>query len=208
MSPQGQSRSGLTASRRGYLRANPYPGDRKAPTMTGTTADLKSTLTEQHEVIKTKMQAVKDSSGERRQAEFDDLRRFLAAHEAAEEECIHSVAREDLGADAKVADQRIAEEDEAGQAIAELEKLQIDSEEFTTGFDKLTAAVIAHAEAEEHQELPLLDRVLDEQEVQRMLQALRNVPTIAASHADTGTPTFKDLLQAAKAQFHGPTAAH
>lgn len=171
------------------------------------TAELKSTLTDQHELIKTKMQAVKDSSGEDRQSAFDDLRRFLAAHEGAEEECIHPVGRDELGPDAAVVQERMTEEEEAGQAIAELEKLQIDSDEFTTGFDAFTAAVIAHAEAEEHQELPRLDRVVDEQEVQRMLQALRDVPAVAAGSTATTAPTFKDLLQAAKAQFHGPTAA-
>lgn len=196
-------RSRFQAGQFGYHRDTPTPERLR---IVAATAELKSTLTDQHELIKTKMQAVKDSSGEGRQSAFDDLRRFLAAHEAAEEECIHTVGPE-LGPDAVVVQERLTEEEEAGQAIAKLEKLPIDSDEFTTGFDTFTTAVIAHAEAEEHQELPRLDRVVDEQQVQRMLQALRDVPAVAAGSADATCPTFKDLLQAAKAHFHRPAAA-
>jgi len=115
---------------------------------------LTSTLTEQHQHIKTLMETVVAREEASREPAFAELCRFLAAHEAAEEECMHTPAKQDLDGDTTVVDQRVEEEDEAGKAIAELERLGTKSPEFQDKFEKFRQAVIAHAEAESTRSFP------------------------------------------------------
>lgn len=168
---------------------------------------ITSTITEQHRRIKTLMETVVVREGPERQDAFAELCRFLAAHEAAEEECIHIRAKEVLQGDTSVVDQRIEEEDKAGQAIAELERLGPDSPEFADKFEHFRGTVIAHAEAEEHDELPRLSEPFDEAEMVRIQQALSRVPDLASQGAQNGA-SFKEHLQAARAEFRSgaPTA--
>jgi len=112
--------------------------------------EITYTLTQQHRWIKTLMTTVVVNEGRVRDEAFSELCSFLAAHEAAEEECIHIPAKKELGDDTALVDQRIEEEDEAGEAIAELERLGTDSPHFPEAFEKFRGAVIAHAAAEEH----------------------------------------------------------
>jgi hemerythrin superfamily protein len=168
---------------------------------------LTSTLTEQHQHIKTLMETVVTREEASREPAFAELCRFLAAHEAAEEECIHATAKRDLDGDTAVVDQRVEEEDEAGKAIAELERLDTKSPDFQDKFEKFRQAVIAHAEAEEHEELPKLKGALDETELTRMQEALSRVPDLASRNGQHGD-SFKERLQAARAEFRStaPTA--
>lgn len=168
--------------------------------------ELVSTLTEQHRHIKTLMETVSTSQDTARSDAFAELCYFLAAHEAAEEECIHSAAQELMEGDTTVVDQRIEEEDQAGQAIAELERLGTDSSDFPDKFEMFRRAVIAHAEAEEHEELPKLGGTLDATDVTRMREALSRVPDLASRNGDTGT-TFRDRLQAARADFRAGSSS-
>jgi hemerythrin superfamily protein len=175
--------------------------------VTNSVEQLASTLTDQHHQIKTMMETVVARNGAERATAFAELCRFLAAHEAAEEECIHATAKQDLEGDTTVVDLRIEEEIEAGQAIAELERLDTESEEFRDSFEKFRRAVIAHAEAEEHEELPRLRGIVDEHEVARMQNALHRVPDMASQDGGLGT-SFMERLQAARAEFRSgaPTA--
>ena len=175
--------------------------------MTISVEQLTSTLTGQHHQIKTMMETVVTREGAERATAFAELCRFLAAHEAAEEECIHTPAKEELDGDTTVVDQRIEEEDKAGKAIAELERLDTDSQEFRDSFEKFRRAVVAHAEAEEHEELPKLRGILDDHEVTRMLEALSRVPDLASRNGDQGM-SFMERLQTARAEFRSgaPTA--
>jgi hemerythrin superfamily protein len=168
---------------------------------------LKSTLTDQHHHIKSLMETVVAREEASREPAFAELCRFLAAHEAAEEECIHTPAKQDLDGDTTVVDKRVEEEHEAGKAIAELERLGTESPEFQDKFEKFRQAVIAHAEAEEHEEIPKLSGTLDETELTRMQEALSRVPDLASRNGEYGT-SFKERLQAARAEFRStaPTA--
>lgn len=175
--------------------------------MTISVEQITSTLTDQHRHIKTLMETVVAHEGSDRQAAFAELRRFLAAHEAAEEECIHSPAKAQLDGDTTVVDRRIEEEDAAGKAIAELERLGTESPEFRDHFEKFRHAVVSHAEAEEHEELPQLRGILDEVDVTRMQEALSRVPELASRNGGHGA-SFEERLQAARAEFRSgaPTA--
>lgn len=186
---------------------SPAPAQGRCHAVTITVEELTATLTDQHQHIKTMMETVVAREGTDRQAAFAELCRFLAAHEAAEEECIHATAKEELDGDTAVVDRRIEEEDEAGKAIAELERLDTESQEFRESFEKFRKAVVAHAEAEEHEELPKLRGILDDVEVTRMYEALSRVPDVASQNGDHGT-SFKERLQSARAEFRSgaPTA--
>ena len=175
--------------------------------MTASVEQLASALTDQHHHIKTLMETVVASGEASREPAFAELCRFLAAHEAAEEECIHTPAKRRLDGDTTVVDRRVEEEDEAGKAIAELERLGTKSPEFPDKFERFRRAVIAHAEAEEHEELPRLSGTLDEVEVTRMQKALSRVPGMASRNGQHGT-SFKERLEAARAEFRStaPTA--
>lgn len=175
--------------------------------MTISVEQVTTTLTDQHRYIRTMMEIVLVHEGTERQAAFVELCRFLAAHEAAEEECLHPAARKELGSDPAVVDRRIDEEGEAGRAIADLERLGTSAPEFWDKFETLRQAVIAHAEAEEHEELPTLGSTLDEVELARMQEALDRVPELASRDGDSGT-SFRERLHAARAEFRSwsPTA--
>jgi hypothetical protein len=103
--------------------------------------------------------------------------------------------------------QRVEEEEEASKAITELEQLGTASPEFPAKFEQFRQAVIAHAEAEEHEELPTLAKPLDDSEVARLQRALSLVPDLASRNGDTGT-SFTERLQSARAEFRSgaPTA--
>lgn len=175
--------------------------------MTSSVEQLTSRLSDQHQQIKTMMEVVVASEGADRHEAFGEFCRFLAAHEAAEEECIHAPVKEELDGDTTVVDRRIQEEGEAGMIIDELERLGIDSTEFRARFEELRQAVIAHAEAEEHEELPKLSGKVDEVEITRMEQALSRVPDLAAFDGENGA-SFREHLQMARAEFRSgaPTA--
>ena len=167
--------------------------------------DVERVLTEQHQHIKDLMQQITDGSGDRREALFGEFVRFVAAHEAAEEECMHATAKEDLGpSDEAVVDERLQEEDDAGAAITRLEGLDPDGEEFATAFAELSASVVAHAEAEEHQELPKLAAKASGEDAERILTALERVPGVAGAG---GTAPFAEQLANARQEFgHAGTA--
>ncbi len=164
-----------------------------------TMQDVERVLTEQHQHIKDLMQQIIDGSQGHRDALFTEFVQFLAAHEAAEEECIHATATKDLAsAGASVVDERLKEEDDAGAVITRLEKLGPDADSFMAAFTKLSTSVIAHAEAEEHQELPKLAPKATAEDFERMLAALERVPRVASTF---GSAPFVEQLAAARTMF-------
>lgn len=165
-------------------------------------------LTAQHEHLKALMSKVLSSNGAGRQEAFDQVRYTLAAHEAAEAEVLHPLARADVpaGEDAVVTD-RLAEEEEAGAAVTKLEQLDVDSEEFTAGFLTLQKAVIAHAEAEEHKELPAIAAAIDASQQQQIAAALAQVGELARIGPLTANgDSFAAMLQSARDHFHSSAA--
>jgi hemerythrin superfamily protein len=144
--------------------------------------DVVSFLTSQHEQIKTMFNNVTSKTGSEREEAFVELRRLLAVHEAAEEEIVHPRAKKEIS-DASVVEARLHEEQEAKQMLTELEKLDIESPEFETKFRAFQSDVIAHAEAEEHEEFNKLQASLDDSQLQRMRKAVEMAEAIAPTRA-------------------------
>ncbi|HET8600902.1 MAG TPA: hemerythrin domain-containing protein, partial [Segeticoccus sp.] len=171
---------------------------------TSTPQAVADRLHEQHETIKHMLDAVATTSGQQRRHAFDDLRMFLACHEAAEEQFIHPEGEHDLK-DGAVSSERVSEEQEAGHVITQLEGLDVDSEEFEQTFAKLTEAVVHHAEAEEHDELPAVSKAADAAALGAIDRALRYVPEMVGQ---TGSPlgqrgqkSFEEMLSMAQNEF-------
>src|SRR5947209_19751603 len=100
---------------------------------TGNAGDVIAFLRRQHQEIRTLLDSVLSSTGEARQRAFDDVRELLARHETAEEMVVRPLTRKAPQGE-QVADGRMAEENEAKQVLADREKLDVDSTEFTTTF--------------------------------------------------------------------------
>jgi hemerythrin superfamily protein len=107
-------------------------------------------------------------------------------HETAEEMMVHPRVRRKIENGDAVVDARLAEEHDAKEALAQLEKMDIGTAEFTKALIHLQAAVLAHAENEETEEFPLLEEQLDEAELQKLTVAVQAAERIAPTHPHPG----------------------
>jgi hemerythrin superfamily protein len=148
--------------------------------------DVVGFLKGQHEQIKSMFEKVLAGSGSDREEAFVRLRRLLAVHETAEEEIVHPRAKREIANGEAVVDARLQEEHEAKEALTELEKLDVASPEFETKLRTLQADVIAHAEAEEHQEFEKLGAELDDDQLGRMRKAVELAEKMAPTRPHAG----------------------
>lgn len=121
-------------------------------------ADLVDVLVGQHRALSELMRHVASAHGEERARGFLQLRRDLAAHEAAEQAIVHRLTRQDLPGGEAIATAREDEESKAAAALTELEQFDPDSDDFEQRFGQLRHDVEAHAEHEETEELARLRR--------------------------------------------------
>jgi len=146
-------------------------------------ADVVDVVLEQHVAAKEGMTAVSNATGEQRGELFVALAPVLAAHEAAEEAVIYPALRK-LGAEgSKVADERTREEQAADQTLTKLKGMDAASAEFGTTFDGFMADVLAHAEKEEAEVLPLLKSSCSDDERRDMGEKFLATQAPAASKA-------------------------
>ncbi len=157
------------------------------PTTTSTVA-VTDLLREQHETVRQMFDALESLEGDERAELFACLRRTLAVHETAEEMVVYPAARELGGDAASVADARIAEEDEAKQALADLEKLGPDGDGFGVQLLSFRRAVEEHAEAEEDELFPLLDRGHTIERLRQLADSVLVVEDMAPTHPHPHRP--------------------
>lgn len=144
--------------------------------------DVVDLLKAQHEHIRELFTAVGQArSHDTKQAAFEELRRFLAVHEAAEELITHPTARTAEGGNV-VVDARLEEETEAKKMLAELDGMDVEDAGFADKFAALKTAVLDHADAEEREEFPLLRADRDAKTLERMAAAVRAAEAIAPTH--------------------------
>jgi hemerythrin superfamily protein len=170
-------------------------------TQIATGQDVVTFLKAQHQQIKTLLSEVLERTGEQREEAFTSLRRLLAVHETAEEEIVHPKARRVLDGGDEIVSQRLAEENEGKQALAELEKLDLGSTEFETKFREFQKDVLEHAEAEEQKEFSRLADELDDDQLQKMRSAVKLAESTAPTHPHPGVESATANLLA------GPFAA-
>jgi hemerythrin superfamily protein len=151
-------------------------------------------LIQQHVEIRRLFGEVRDASAEQRPEAFERLVRFLAVHEAAEEEVVHPEARQVLAKDAGVVEALLAEENDAKQMLSELERAEVGSLDFDAKFAMLERAVLAHADREETEELPALRAEHDELRLQAIGVAVKAAEAMAPTHPHPGLQTPAENL--------------
>jgi hypothetical protein len=141
-------------------------------------------LYDQHARIRELFELVKTADGPARQTAFDRLRELLAVHEAGEEMVVRPVTKK-IG-NGNVADARNEEESEAAHVLAELEKLDVSSAEFTQKLTKLEQAVSDHAQHEESEEFPRIQVQVSPEDQQKMGERLLKAEKAAPTHPHPG----------------------
>jgi hemerythrin superfamily protein len=149
---------------------------------TKTTLTVTELLRERHHQVEQMFQQMDTASGHDRAELFDCLRAALAVHETAEEIVVHPAARKLGDAAARVVDARLAEEDEAKRVLADLEAAGPDGPGFAGRFATFRAAVLAHAQAEERELFPLLDRQCDHEQLIKMSDRVAKAERLAPTH--------------------------
>jgi hypothetical protein len=149
--------------------------------------DVVDFLVSQHEQIKSLFAETLSAAGKEREKGFVELRRLLAVHETAEsgKEIVHPRAKRKI----------------AKTALHELEKLDVDSGEFTRNLTNLRDAVLDHAEHEERDEFARLGEQLSGDELGRMGRAAKLAKAIAPTRPHAGVESQVANLTA------GPFAA-
>jgi hemerythrin superfamily protein len=151
------------------------------------TMNLIEMLLADHEEAKALMTKVEKSQGDARQEAFRQLVYELARHETAEEEVVYPTLRRLDGGDA-LADARIKEEEKANKVLAELEKLDPSSSEWSNKFSALHREVLAHAEAEEAQVFPRLREAEDGDKLVQLGKVLELAKATAPTHPHPNVP--------------------
>lgn len=171
--------------------------------------DVTAVIAPQHEHVKVLLENVRRQTGQARADAFHTLRLTLALHETAEQQAIHPQAQRLLtNRNDRPATDRIAEEQTAGQAIAALELLDVDSDQFNSTFGHLASDVVDHATAEEDDEWPVLRQISDPTIINGMIEQVQAVTCLASDPAAPGIQaTFAEMQQWAKTYLPHPPAS-
>lgn len=143
-------------------------------------------LLRQHEEVRGLFGEIETATGDARIAAFDRLRRLLAVHETAEEEIVHPFARRAIDGGAEIVEARLAEENKAKEMLAELEDIGPDGAGFGPKLTALRTAVLDHAEHEERDEFPYIEKQATQQQLAGMARAVQAAEALAPTHPHPG----------------------
>lgn len=156
-------------------------------TFVPSTDDVVAFLTDQHNLIKDMFDDVVHATDTKaREKAFTELRQLLAVHETAEEMIVHPYARRALDGGDRIVGDRLKEEHGAKEMLAELEAMDIDSDEFIRDLTVFRTAVVDHAEREETDEFRKLATALDDDDRERMAKAVQAAQAIAPTRPHPG----------------------
>jgi hemerythrin superfamily protein len=150
--------------------------------------DVVDFLIDQHQQVRGLLAEVLQNSGQDRQRSFDQARELLARHETGEEMIVRPLTRKAPDGSV-VADARMDEENDAKKVLADLEKMDVDSEQFVATFTRFRLSVLEHAEAEERDEFPLLRLDADRDTLVRARDRLRRAEQLAPTHPHPSVKT-------------------
>ncbi|MGK5675690.1 hemerythrin domain-containing protein [Micromonospora sp. URMC 106] len=176
------------------------PDTTGTPATPGPEEDVVDLLLAQHAQAEQLFLLVIGSTGQTRRDAFDDLVKLLAAHETAEEEVLHPLARTlpGGGGDAMV-DERLDEERQAKETLKTLVRGGVDADGFDTGIILLRDAVLAHARHEERYEFPLLRQHVPADRLRTLAAAVRTAEATAPTRPHPSAQTAKGNLAAGPA---------
>ena len=144
--------------------------------------DILDTLLGHHAQIKLLFAQTEAATGDHKQHLFQELVALLAIHESVEESLVHPLAEKSLPDGESVVPARLAEEQDAKEALTRLYDLGVADPRFNAELLALRDAVAAHAEAEELLEFGQLRDVVDADQLLR----IRSAMTVVAALAPTG----------------------
>jgi hemerythrin superfamily protein len=154
--------------------------------------DVVGFLKAQHNLIEDMFdQVLHASDPQAREKPFVQLRQLLAVHETAEEMIVHPRVRREVDAGDATVDARLREEHDSKELLSKIEKIDITSTQFIDELTKLRDAVLQHAEHEESDEFPQLQRQLDADELKRLGTAVRAAEAIAPTRPHAGVESAK-----------------
>lgn len=163
---------------------------------------LRAVLDEQHHMIELKLRTVTDASGVERQLAFDDLRRYLAAHQAAEQFCD---SEEPEAAPAQTLTDPSGYPTQSADLIDQLEDTSIDSPAFDETFGVLAGQVNQHLSTVQAQPVSDVPASESDDDSRRTLRAFQAVPLMSTGNGRSilmaTTFTFHELREGAKAEF-------
>ncbi|WP_433261342.1 hemerythrin domain-containing protein [Micromonospora vinacea] len=171
--------------------------DTDAPATPGPEEDVVDLLLAQHAQIEQLFLLVIGGTGDTRRDAFDDLVKLLAAHETAEEEVVHPLARilPGGGGDAMV-DDRLDEERQAKETLQTLIEGGVDADGFDTGIVLLRDAVLLHARHEERYEFPQLRQHVPVERLRSLATAVRAAEASAPTRPHPSAQSAKGNLAA------------
>ncbi|MET7863032.1 hemerythrin domain-containing protein [Micromonospora taraxaci] len=174
--------------------------DTDAPTTPGPEEDVVDLLLAQHAQIEQLFLLVIGGTGDTRRDAFDELVKLLAAHETAEEEVVHPLARTlpGGGGDAMV-DDRLDEERQAKETLQALISGGVDADGFDTGIILLRDAVLMHARHEERYEFPQLRQHVPAERLRSLATAVRTAEASAPTRPHPSAQSAKANLAAGPA---------
>lgn len=166
-----------------------------------TESDIVDLLVLQHAQIRDLFDEVQSTTGDARKKAFQRLVRLLAVHETAEEEIVHPMARRSLPGGDGLIDDRLAEERQAKELLAEIDGMDTEDPSFMPKLDTLRLAVLTHARSEERYEFARLNDEFSPAQRRGMAAALKAAEATAPTHPHPGTES------AVKNMAVGPFAA-
>ena len=140
-------------------------------------------LRQRHKEIEDLFDKTLAANGEQRVQLFDCLRATLAAHEITEEMFVHPLGRTTGKDGERIVEERLAEERAATQALADLEKLGPEGDQFGTTLAMFKRNVLEHAEAEERELFPLIESQCAQQDLANLADAIMAGEQLAPTHA-------------------------
>jgi len=163
----------------------PEPKTRQE-TALGVQHDVIDLLLGQHMTIRDLFLEVQDSTGEQRRVAFERLVRLLAVHETAEEQLIHPLARISVHGGGDVVDERLAEEHDAKETLAALEKMGPEAPEFDGLLATFRANVLEHAHNEETYEFRYLRANVPTVQLRALVPMVKAAEAVAPTHPHPG----------------------
>jgi hemerythrin superfamily protein len=158
-----------------------------ADTSTGSEKDLIDLLLEDHQAAEALLGQVGQSGVDQSQL-FHDLVHDLVGHEVAEEEVVYPVVRSSLPGGDAVAEPRIAEQQQAEELLAKMEKMDEGSAEFAQALSHLRDEALAHAQKEEADVFPKLRDAVSRDRLVQLGQAYRMAKATAPTHPHPHAP--------------------
>ena len=158
------------------------------PMTTMSTTDVIELLLSDHEEAKTLLERFEQVAPTERASYFYEVVNELVRHEVAEEHVVYPIIRHAGPGGEQEANARIAEQSKAETLLAALEKLDLDSEEFTTQFTTMRQLVLDHASAEEASTFPLLKEMEDDDSRRALAGRYEHAKAKAPAHPHPHAP--------------------